>query len=359
MWDIQTGQQKACFLGHSYGIARLAWSPDGTTLASGGQDGTTRLWDIQQAETREQRLTGFVRRKFFSPDGKMLIVARQDGSLTLVEYPGLKPVRDLSGAGEPLGFLPDGRTLLTLQQRGNNPPRLVSWGIPNLDSLTNTLLPGVTNQIFASALSSDGNWLAIGLGKGEIGLWHLSRGRMSQVLSVPLPQISHAMTLAFSPDGRFLAGTFTDSTIIQLWDIPNSFQRTELGRQRGWIYHLLFTPDGRFLISADGEKFIKIWDLAERKEVTILLGHRNSILSLDISPDGRTLASASSDRTLRLWNLPTHREVARFELESPAYPIAFAPDGNALLHSSWYKDPQSTATIIWPAPALADTGAKH
>jgi WD40 repeat protein len=126
----------------------------------------------------------------------------------------------------------------------------------------------------------------------------------------------------------------------------------ELGQHSGFILHLIFSSDGRQIISADSDKFIRIWDLRERIQLATLRGHREKIIGLDLSPDGRTLASSSTDRTLRLWNLATHREVGHFEMESEIYPIAFAPDGSALLLTQRGKTHAGPSTTVWRAPNL-------
>ena len=133
--------------------------------------------------------------------------------------------------------------------------------------------------------------------------------------------------------------------------------RRELFGHKGFIRSLVFSPDGRTLISADGDKFIKLWDLTVRTEPPMLLGHREGITSLVVSPDGRTAASSSGDRTLRLWNLATRREVARFELPSAASytSTVFAPDGGAIFLSPPAKDP--SPTLVWRAPSLAEADA--
>jgi len=220
-----------------------------------------------------------------------------------------------------------------------------------------TLSAGSTS-VEAAALTADGRWLAAGLARGEVGLWDLSGAPMMTRLSVPELRTGLVMALAFSPDSQWLAGAFMDSTVIHLWKVAAP-ERSELGQHSGFILHLMFSWDGRQIISADSDKFIKVWDLTERKELATLQGHRGKIIGLDLSPDGRTLVSSSTDRTLRLWNLATRREVARFEMESETYPIAFAPDGSALLFAPTRSSGETNpATVIWRAPRFHEISAK-
>ena len=355
LWDLQTGQQKALFLGHSYRVSCVAWSPDGKILASGGQDGTVRLWKVEQAESPEQPLAGWVKRHCFSPNGRLVAVTNPGERVTLHEYPSLKITSGPRRTGAPLGFLPDGKELITIQQATNGSAEILRRSVPDFQPVSKTALPESTEKLVAPVLSPDGRWLAAGLTRGEAGLWDLSGA--TKMARLAAQAIGLPITFAFSPDSQQLAGTFMDSTVIHLWELSPTPRHTELGRHPGFILHLIFSSDGRELISADSDKFIKVWDLAERKELATLLGHRAGIVALDISPDGKTVASSSSDRTVRLWNVATRREVARFEMESVTYPVAFASDGNALLVTQGFGHQPETITSVWRAPDFAETDA--
>lgn len=351
LWDLETGQQKAVFLGHSYAVAHVRWSRDGRMIASGGQDGTVRLWKVEEAESPEMPIPGRVERRFFSPDGRMLAVVHPDEGVTLRKFPDLEVISGPHKAGVALGFLPDGEAFATFRQGTNEHAEILRWSVPRFQLLSRLALDSGTNILRVPSLSRDGRWFAAGLGRSEVGLWNLSGEPKLTRLFAAEAQAALVMALAFAPDSRGLAGTFMDSTLVHLWQVQDG-TRIELGRHAAFIRQLLYSSDGRQLISGDGDKFIKVWDLAERKETATLLGHRAGIIGLDLSPDGRTVVSSSGDRTVRLWNLATRREVARFEMESQAQSVTFAPDGSALYLTRRENGQSSPATLVWRAPKL-------
>lgn len=354
LWDLATGRQKAVFRGHSYLVSHVRWSHEGGTLASGGQDGTVRLWNVEQAEPAEKLIAGRIERRFFSPEGGMVAVVHPDEHVTLRKYPGLEVVSGPHRAGVPLGFLPKGEAFVTFRQPPDGHAEILRWSVPECHLLSRLTLDVGTNTLRVPTLSRDGQWFAAGLNRGEVGLWDLSGEPKRTRLSAVDVQAALVMTLAFSPDSQRLAGTFMDSTLVHLWQVRDG-ARVELGRHAGFIRQLVYSSDGRQLISADGDKFIKVWDLEARKEMGALLGHRAGIVGLDLSPDGRTVVSSSLDRTVRLWHLATRREVARFEMEPEADSVAFAPDGSALLFTRREIEPPGPATVIWRAPDFAET----
>jgi WD40 repeat protein len=354
LWEMETGRQKAIFLGHSYTVSHVTWSRDGKILASGGQDGTVRLWKVEQAASSEESVPGQVERRFFSPDGRMLAVVHPVEGVTLRKFPSLEVMGGPHKSGVPLGFLPGGEAFATFRQATNDQAEILRWSVPDFRLLSQQTLDAGTNTLRVPTLSADGRWFAAGLDRAEAGLWDLSGESKLTRLAAAEVQAALAMTLVFSPDSRSLAGTFMDSTLVHVWQVQTS-ERFELGRHAGFIPRLVYSADGRQLISADGDKFIKVWDLAERKEIATLLGHRAGIAGLDLSPDGKTVVSSSGDRTVRLWNLATRREVARFQMESQVDSVAFAPDRNALFLTRRGNGQSSPATVIWRAPDFAET----
>lgn len=110
--------------------------------------------------------------------------------------------------------------------------------------------------------------------------------------------------------------------------------RARLGSVRLWhgpaVTGLVFTPDGRSIISSATEPVIRLWDAATGKEVRTFVGHEGKVFSVALRPDGVVLASAGEDKTVRLWNVATGRELRKWEQPKPCVCVRFSPDGKTL-----------------------------
>jgi WD40 repeat protein len=97
------------------------------------------------------------------------------------------------------------------------------------------------------------------------------------------------------------------------------------------VQSVAFSPDGKTLASASGDRSIKLWDVATGKEQATLKGHTGSVRSVAFSSDSKTLASASYDKTVKLWDVATGKERATLKGHTGmVYSVAFSPDGRML-----------------------------
>jgi len=131
--------------------------------------------------------------------------------------------------------------------------------------------------------------------------------------------------------GAALAGQPTDISGFQL--PPGAVAR--LGALRlqhaGSVSNLLFTSDGKSLISAGGESVIRIWDSSTGQEIRRFVGHEAPVCSIALTSDGMILASGGEDHTIRLWGVPTGRELKHWPIAEDARPlVAFSPNGKVL-----------------------------
>jgi WD40 repeat protein len=345
LWDVQSGRHRVVWRrpaqGQRGGVTSVAFSPAGRLLAVAyfwGEEYKIDLLELARGEVRATTLGNhntFIRALAFSPDGTTLASGAGDYARLFDTTTGGENGALVVGPGivSALAFSPDNRTLAAgWQPNGAGLGEACSvslWDMASSRRLPKELRTGC--GVNALAFSRDGQSLAVGCFDDRVRLW--DTGVSSDVLVVPESSPREAWSVAFSPHGQTLAVGYDDEQggdrrTLQLWDLQTHRVRATLRGHDSMVYAVTYTPDGQTVISAGHDHTVRLWDAATGQPRQTLRGHTDRVRCLACSPDGGTLATAGRDKTVRLWDLTTGNErLTLTDHTDIVHRVVFSPDG--------------------------------
>ncbi|MBI4676781.1 MAG: caspase family protein [Elusimicrobia bacterium] len=337
LWDAAFGKELRTLEGHTGPVEAVAFSPDGLRLATGSDDFTARVWELTSGSgggavvLENSRVYGdggkggnSVEDVAFSPDGRLLAVATGGyKTVKLLEAAGGGHVRTLEGndiSVDAVSFCPTGKRLVS--GAWNNTARL--WEVETGKELM--VFKGRAKGLTSVGVSPDGRVLALERDHGETALWDLGVGQEARRVKYG----DWRGPWAFSPDGRWLA---TEALFLEhgamLWDVASGAEgrKFKLGAV---VSVAAITPDGSKLFAAEYQGAAKTWALESGRELRTFPCDGRSWFNVAFTPDGRYMIVPSST-TARMTDLDTGEEARVFRGHGgEVTEVAVSADGTRL-----------------------------
>ena len=277
---------------HKMRVEAVAWSPDGSRLASASWDGTVKIWDTvtgQELQTLRVGVGGV--------HGRVLSVA----------------------------WSPDGKLLATGGQAST--PRI--WDATSGQNLLT--LKGHARDATSVAWSPDGKLLASASLDQTAKVWDATSGQELRTLS---GHVGRVRRVVWSPNGKWLATAGEDGT-VRVWDSATGVQMRSWDGRNGIIHDLVWSPDSKRLGTAGEGQTADVWDATTGLLLVTLTGHNGIVDGVAWSPNGTQLATASEDETVKVWDAMTGRQMLTLlSHRGTLSRVAWSPDGKRLAATS-------------------------
>jgi WD40 repeat protein len=332
------GKQRT-LVGHVKPVAALAYSRNGQWLASGGYDGTVRIWDsrtgqqlLQVAvygEEPSQYVTGHVAAVVFNPEATQVISAtaavrgnRFAGDIHIWDARTGKLIRSWQAhndAIESVAVSSDGKFLAS---GGGVPSKVKIWNA-STGALNQDILAHPGSQVKSVAFSPDGSRV-VSCGADQCArLWDAVTGKEIKVLQ---GHTSFVNAVDFHPDGKQVVTASNDAT-VRVWDLAGERLPVVLKGHNSYVQAVAFGPDGKHIVSGGDDATVKVWDVGAGRELLSLKGHTGKVLAVAFHPDGRHVATGGYDSTIKLWATEGQDHLMFRGGDFPVRSIAFSPDG--------------------------------
>jgi WD40 repeat protein len=357
--DAATGRPRLVLV-QSSRVTALAFDPTARVLASGGRDGTVRVWHLggRRAPRVLRGHVGAVRDVVLSPHGSLLASGSSDGTARVYRLSDGGSVAVMSGHTNPItqvGFSPDGTRIVTASLDGT--ARV--WKVETGAELA--LLPGHRGPVTAAAFTDDSS-VATGGDDGTVRLWYVlvePELRLLAQLPGPVERASFRAAdrvEAVTPDGRAHVFDLSGKLLGVHPAAPEPPARSALGAvatrtgntvrirepdgsvvvlrgHTGPVTSVRFSPDGSLAATASRDATARIWDARTGAPLHVLRGHFGTVNDASFSPDGQWVVTAGPS-TAALWSAGTGERL--FYLrghQGPVTSASFDPGGTTILTS--------------------------
>ena len=338
IWDTASGDSLRELTGHAAEIEDLTFTPDGKHLITASADATMKIWDIATSDLLRDYtdFTGLVDSVAFNLDGTRFAFTSEDG-LQVFDFSTTADITTLTDhetfalpEGASVTFSPDGTRLAAASGSATVGNSIQVWDATTGQELL--ILAGHTGWVMGIAFSPDGKSLVSTSLDGRVKVWSLSPG--SESVTVMSPPAVYGIRVAYSPNGQEFATNAGDGT-ARIWDANAGDAQLTLTEQAMETMSIAFSPDGTRFATGSLDGAAILWDKATGKELISFSAHQDGVRDITFSSDGKLLATGGFDGTAKIWDTASGNlihEIAGHE--GLVLGVAFSPDGKQLATSS-------------------------
>ena len=374
------------------GFTSVSFSPDNKTIATANLAGQVQLWERNDKEIKEiETLSGHTSRAnsvSFSHNGNILASASNDRTVKLwqVKLPLVTRLKADSQRVFYVSFSPNGQKIASAGQDKT----IQLW---DKNGNWQQTLNGHSKQVNSVSFSTNGEKVASSSHDDTVKLWTWQGKQYQLKKTIPRESlVEGSSSVSFNPNTHNpLVAVVDTQGIVKILDI-NGSKKYNFPVHKKEIWTVSFSPDGKAIATASGDRTAKLWDVKGKPKVTLeghnaavrdisfhpkrnliatasedntvklwdfsgqllknITGHSDQVMSVRFSPDGGTIATASDDRTIKLWNLDGTLITSLKGHSGAVNSISFNPKNSKILISG----SSDSTIIIWHLEKLTLDG---
>ncbi len=344
------------FEGHRTTVHKVAFSRDGKNIIASGGNNSVIVWDVASGKR--------VSKAAKNPRNKPLNYIAVNDSATLIASSGfmdpavrisdfnngslLRSIKAHSGEKSGLRFVPGSNLLVTAGIDAGNRVSLKVWNAASgklVKVLYRSPYPVNSEYISGLSFSRDGSRLVCGISNKRHGIMIFDMDSMKRLKYIPYS--SDVSDVAFSPDGRYIAGGGTDKKVV-LWNAVTGQIVRVMSGHRGYVNTVAFSPDGKYIASSGMgyRNIFRLWDAKSGRLIQAMAGRHQGINSLAFSPNGKYLAAGVTTHgdlfkidTVRLFSTASAFKAAPwYELRSNAANLKVSFPGEPEIEERYKSD---------------------
>jgi WD40 repeat protein len=325
-------------------VRSATFSPDGKYVVTASNDGTAKIFEVAtKKELFEITHDSVVNSAEFSPDGKYIVTASDDGIAKVYEVATQTKIfsilHDKYKFVTSATFSPDSKFVVTVSD--DKTAKIY-------DVKTHKKLFSISHEkyVVSAIFSSDSKFVLTASGDGRSKVYEVAT--KTELLSIQHKDL--VSSAVFSADSKYVVTASGDNT-VKVYEVgqKKGFYSKIFGLKKALFTILhndpvdsaVFSPDGKYVVSASTDKTAKIYDVESQTEI-FSIEHLDPVLGAVFSPDSKYVVTASADGTANVYEVASHKKIFSIEHRGHVLVATFSPDSRYVVTASYDKTAKIT-----------------